>query len=164
MPETVITAIAERGRERTRGTKSQSTGNANTATTAVKTIKTAVSLSWKYLSTRYLSMWVEMAQESGPRMANSNQRIARMLHTHRARQSGRDYPRESASTRWGVIGNVVTPNGKPNASSMADAIAAPTAVTPASPAPLMPSALSGLGASSVKRISTADTSHAVGMR
>src|SRR5258706_12210706 len=80
MPETVMTAIAESGRERTRGSKSQMTGSANTATTAVKTIKTAVSLSWKYLSTRYLSMWVEMAQESGPRMANSNQCIVRMLH------------------------------------------------------------------------------------
>src|SRR5712671_4502431 len=112
MPETVITAIPERGRERTRGSKSQMMGSANTATTAVKTIKTAVSLSWKYLSTRYLSMWVEMAQESGPRMANSNHCIVRMLHTHlvvasgRTRgvlldrhQGGRNHPRASASTR-----------------------------------------------------------------
>src|SRR5258708_25364886 len=101
MPKTVKTAMAVRGRERTRGSKSQMTGSANTATTAVKTIKTAVSLSWKYLSTRYLSMWVEMAQESGPRMANSNHCIVGMLHTHRARQSGRHHPRESASTRSG---------------------------------------------------------------
>src|SRR6266550_8567457 len=80
MPDTVMTAIAERGRERTRGSKNQMRGSANTATTAVKTIKTAVSLSWKYLSTRYLSMWVEIAHESGPRMANNNQSIVGMLH------------------------------------------------------------------------------------
>src|SRR5882672_4790512 len=80
MPDTVITAIAERGRERTRGSKSQMRGSANTPMTAVKTIKTAVSLSWKYLSTRYLSIWVEIAQDSGPRIANRNQRIVRMLH------------------------------------------------------------------------------------
>src|SRR5438270_10241593 len=86
MPESVITAIAERGRERTRGSKSQMTGSATTATTAVKTIKTAVSLSWKYLSTRYLSMWVEMAQESGPRMANNNQSIVGMLQPDVSRQ------------------------------------------------------------------------------
>ena len=36
----------------------------------------------------------------------------------------------------------------PIASSMAEAIVAPTAVMPLSPAPLMPSGLSGLGASS----------------
>src|SRR5258705_12195349 len=92
MPETVITAIAERGRERTRGSKSQMRGSANTATNAVKTIKTAVSLSWKYLSTRYLSMWVEIAQERGPRVSNSNHCIVRMLHTHLvvdSRQSGK---------------------------------------------------------------------------
>src|SRR5882672_8610907 len=100
MPETVITAIAESGRERTRGSKSQMTGSANTATTAVKTIKTAVSLSWKYLSTRYLSMWVEIAQESGPRMSNSNHCIVRMLHTHlvvATDNPGRDHLRASAS-------------------------------------------------------------------
>src|SRR3979409_1452463 len=104
MPETVITAIAESGRGIRRASKSQMTGSANTATTAVKTIKTAVSLSWKYLSTRYLSMWVEMAQESGPRMANSNHCIVKMLHHLREigpygsipqNKAARDYPRMS---------------------------------------------------------------------
>src|ERR1700733_548023 len=90
MPETVITAIAKRGRERTRGSKSQITGSANTPTSAVKTIKTAVSLSWKYLSTRYLSIWVEMAQDSGPRTANSNHSIARMLQLSSGQSSSGD--------------------------------------------------------------------------
>src|SRR5258706_11427364 len=80
MKKSVRTTMAKGGRKKTRVKKSKMTGSANTPTTAVKTIKTAVSLSWKYLSTRYLSMWVEMAQESGPRMANSNQCIIRMLH------------------------------------------------------------------------------------
>ena len=70
-------AMAGSGKERTRGLKKPMKGSASTATTAVKTIKTAVSLSRKYFSTRYLSMWVETAQDSGPRMAKSNHDIAR---------------------------------------------------------------------------------------
>ena len=46
--------------------------------------------------------------------------------------------------RAGVTGSRVMAPGKPIASSMADAIAAPTPVMPLSPAPLMPSGLSGL--------------------
>src|ERR1700750_2699560 len=45
------------------------TGRAMTPSRAVKTISTAVSLCRKYLSTRYLSMWVEMAQRIGPEKA-----------------------------------------------------------------------------------------------
>src|SRR5215472_5372887 len=76
MPENVITAIAASGREKTLGSKSQMTGSASTPTIAVKTINTAVSLSWKYLSTRYLSMWVEIAHDNGPRIAKSSQRMS----------------------------------------------------------------------------------------
>ena len=54
----------------------------------------------------------------------------------------------------GVTGRRVTNICWPRASSMAEAIAAPTALIPASPAPLTPSGLSGLGASSVIRTST----------
>src|SRR5262249_305344 len=51
---------------------------------------------------------------------------------------------KSCFSRCGVPGNCVTAPGIPMASSMADAIAAPTPVIPLSPAPLMPRGLSGL--------------------
>ncbi|MFC6935369.1 hypothetical protein ACFQHO_37055 [Actinomadura yumaensis] len=51
----------------------------------------------------------------------------------------------------------------PSASSTADAITADTGITPASPAPLMPSGLSGDGVSRWS-ISTAGTSVAYGIR
>ncbi len=44
----------------------------------------------------------------------------------------------SAFSRCGVIGNCVTAPGFSSASSMAEAIAAPTGVMPPSPAPLKP--------------------------
>ena len=47
-------------------------------------------------------------------------------------------------SRCGVTGSSRTAPGMPMASSMADAIAAPTPVMPLSPAPLMPSGLSGV--------------------
>ncbi len=53
-------------------------------------------------------------------------------------------------SRNGVTGSCVTAPGMPIASSIADAMTAPTAVMPLSPPPLRPSGLSGLGASSVK--------------
>ena len=56
-----------------------------------------------------------------------------------------------AFSRCGVTGNCVTAPGRRSASSMAEAIAAPTGLVPPSPAPLRPSGLSGLGASSVTR-------------
>ena len=40
--------------------------------TLANTIKTVVSLSWKYLSTRNLSMWVDTAHSNGPEKAKSN--------------------------------------------------------------------------------------------
>lgn len=49
----------------------------------------------------------------------------------------------NSRSRCGVIGNCRTAPGIPIASSMAEAIVAPTAVMPLSPAPLMPSGLSG---------------------
>ena len=58
----------------------------------------------------------------------------------------------SAFNLCGVIGNCVTAPGMPMASSIAEAIAAPTGLAPPSPAPLRPSGLSGLGASSVTMI------------
>ena len=69
-----------------------------------------------------------------------------------------------ARSRCGVTGSRVIAPGMPIASSMAAAIAAPTALTPPSPAPLRPSGLSGLGASSVMSTSSAGTSRAVGMQ
>ena len=54
--------------------------------------------------------------------------------------------------------------GTPSASSIADAIAAPTGLAPPSPAPFRPSGLSGLGASSVTRIESSGISRAVGIR
>ena len=50
-----------------------------------------------------------------------------------------------AFSRCGVTGSCVIAPGMPMASSIAEAIAAPTALTPLSPAPLMPSGLSGVG-------------------
>src|SRR5262249_58073909 len=52
--------------------------------------------------------------------------------------------------RCGVTGSCVTAPDIPMALSIADAIAAPTPVMPLSPAPLMPSGLSGLIKSSRK--------------
>ena len=54
------------------------------------------------------------------------------------------FPFKICFRRCGVTGSCVTAPGIPMASSMADAIAAPTPVMPLSPAPLMPSGLSGL--------------------
>ena len=51
----------------------------------------------------------------------------------------------------------------PSASSTADAMTAPTAATPPSPAPFIPSGLQVLRASSVIRTSTSGTSLAVGI-
>ena len=56
--------------------------------------------------------------------------------------------RNSARNRRGVIGSSVTAPAMPIASSIAAAIAAPTALIPPSPAPFNPIGLSGLGASS----------------
>ena len=53
--------------------------------------------------------------------------------------------------------------GKPSASSRAEAITADTGMVPASPAPLIPSGLSGLGVSRWS-VSTCGTSEAYGMR
>src|ERR1700744_717498 len=72
MPETVITTVASQGSASTLGSNSQITGSASTPRKAVNTIRTVVSLSWKYLSTRNLSMWVETAHKSGPEKAKSN--------------------------------------------------------------------------------------------
>ena len=69
-----------------------------------------------------------------------------------------------ARSRCGVTGRRVIAPGIPTASSMAAAIAAPTALTPPSPAPFRPSGLSGDGASWVISTSSAGTSRAVGMR
>ena len=46
----------------------------------------------------------------------------------------------------GVTGNRVTAPGRPSASSIGAATAAPAPVIPPSPAPLIPNGLSGLGA------------------
>src|SRR5262249_39226028 len=77
--------------------------------------------------------------------------------------------------RCGVTGSCVTAPGTPMASSIAEAIAAPTPVIPLSPAPLMPRRLSGLAAlmrrgwsglvwSSGKMTCTLGSSRVVGMR
>ena len=60
-----------------------------------------------------------------------------------AQLSARARPK-SALSRCGVTGSSRTAPGMPMASSMAEAIAAPTPVMPLSPAPLMPSGLSGV--------------------
>src|SRR3954469_10155078 len=75
MPESVITPIASGESCRTLGSKAQITGRAKSPRKAVKTISTAVSLCRKYLSTRYLSMWVESAHISGPEKAKSSHMI-----------------------------------------------------------------------------------------
>ena len=54
-------------------------------------------------------------------------------------------PSMIAFSRCGVTGSYVIAPGMPMASSIAEAMAAPTAFTPLSPAPLMPSGLSGVG-------------------
>src|SRR5260370_384302 len=72
--------------------------------------------------------------------------------------------RKISRSRAGVTGNCVIAPGIPMASSIALAIAAPAALMPPSPAPLRPSGLSGLGASSVITTSNGGTSRAVGIR
>src|SRR5262249_2106433 len=76
-----------------------------------------------------------------------------------------DHParRKIARRRWGVTGSCVTAAGRPRASSMAEAMAAPTALMPPSPAPLRPSGLSGDGASSRNSTSSAGISRALGI-
>ncbi len=66
--------------------------------------------------------------------------------------------------RCGVTGNRVIAPGTPMAASMAEAMAAADPVTPASPAPLMPSGLRALGASSVSYISCDGTSPIICIR
>jgi len=82
----------------------------------------------------------------GVRIAAHNARHRRGIHDPQA---------IDALIRCGVAGSRVTPPGMPIASSIAAAIAAPTPVMPPSPTLLMPSGLSGLGASSV----TLETRH-----
>src|SRR5262249_5700683 len=92
----------------------------------------------------------------------------------RGRAGGGDEPRDdgkdldhflsSSLSLVGVTGNCVTAPGRPSASSIAEAITAPTAFTPASPAPFTPRPLSGLGASSVMSTCTGGISFAVGIR
>src|SRR3569623_1686859 len=65
-----------------------------------------------------------------------------------------------ALRRCGVTGRARIAPGRSKASSIADAIAAPTGLVPPSPAPLRPSGLSGLGASSVIWIEEGGTSRA----
>src|SRR5580700_95478 len=72
--------------------------------------------------------------------------------------------RNSALIRCGVAGSRVTAPGMPVASSIAAAMTAPTPFMPPSPTLLMPSGLSGLGASSVTSTSTAGVSRTVGSR
>src|SRR6516165_5137227 len=72
--------------------------------------------------------------------------------------------RNIALIRCGVAGSWVTPPGAPIASSIAAAMTAPTPLIPPSPTLLMPSGLSGLGASSVTNTSTAGVSRTVGSR
>jgi hypothetical protein len=69
-----------------------------------------------------------------------------------------------AFIRCGVTGNCFTEPGLPIASSIAAAIAAPTALTPASPAPYRPRELSGLGASAALITSIGGVSRTVGIR
>ena len=84
--------------------------------------------------------------------------------TERIRECGHFRSCKIARRRCGVTGSCVIAPGMPIASSMAEAIAAPTALAPPSPAPFSPSGLSGLGASSVISTSSAGTSRAVGIR
>src|SRR5579883_674849 len=72
MPDPVMTAMARLERLITLGANHQMTGSARTPKKAVKTISTAVSLCRKYLSTRYLSIWVDMAQRTGPEKAKTS--------------------------------------------------------------------------------------------
>ena len=71
--------------------------------------------------------------------------IAASISPWRSRYAPRcRFPFKIRRSRCGVTGSCVMAPGNPMASSMADAIAAPTPVMPLSPAPLMPSGLSGL--------------------
>src|SRR5215469_3707804 len=72
MPDSVITAVAVQDSASTLGSNSQIKGSAITPKRAVNTIRTAVSLSRKYLSTRNLSIWVETAHISGPEKAKAS--------------------------------------------------------------------------------------------
>src|SRR6185369_11125084 len=72
--------------------------------------------------------------------------------------------RNKARSRCGVTGSWRIAPATPMASSMAAAIAAPTAFAPPSPAPLRPMGLSGLGASSEMTTSIAGISRTVGIR
>src|SRR3974377_2397251 len=65
--------------------------------------------------------------------------------------------RKRSRSRCGVTGSSLTAPRHCSASSIAAAIAAPTALAPPSPAPLTPSELSGLGASSLIRTSIGGT-------
>src|SRR5689334_16214403 len=77
MPDSVMTAMAVQDSAITLGSNSQIGGSANTPKRAVNTIRTAVSLSRKYLSTRNLSIWVETAQQSGPEKAYNSHMLFR---------------------------------------------------------------------------------------
>src|SRR3954468_7478816 len=106
MPDKVMTMVAVKDSARTLGSKNQMTGSAITPNRAVNTIKTAVSLSRKYLSTRNLSMWVEMAHMTGPEKAKSNH-IEPLRPTHRRRCYGR-LPFLRANAREGEGSHILT--------------------------------------------------------
>ena len=65
---------------------------------------------------------------------------------------------------YAATGKRVIAPGMPIASSMAEAMAAPTGLMPPSPAPFKPSGLSGDGASSLISTLQAGISRAVGIR
>ena len=75
MPEVIMIRILVQCNSSVVGLKNKIKGNITRPMQAVKTMSTAVSLFLKYFSTRYLSIWVDIAQSTGP----ENAKISHML-------------------------------------------------------------------------------------
>src|SRR5215469_10621376 len=76
-PEEAMRAALAPSSASTPGASTAMTGSARKPMSAVKMSRTAALLSLKYFSTRYLSMWVEIAHRTGPEKAKTSQDIQR---------------------------------------------------------------------------------------
>src|SRR5215467_14541636 len=73
MPESIINAMLSASRASTAGSNAAITGISKSPISAVKTTRTATSVSLKKRSTRYLSKCVEIAHKTGPESAKTSQ-------------------------------------------------------------------------------------------
>src|SRR5215475_5515944 len=82
MPESAINAMLLRSRFRTEVSNAAISGINRSPISAVKTTRTATSVSLKKRSTRYLSKWVEMAHKTGPENAKKSQLMKSHLESY----------------------------------------------------------------------------------